>query len=85
MQTKVMASPTTLPIRLLELIGGVDGADVEKYGDYTKVIKGDVEAYLSPPRTCIILKFSCSDNKIRIFPNLSIASHHLASTLDDLD
>ena len=66
-----------VPARIQELIGGLDGADLEKYGQYTKLVKGDLEVFILPPKTCVVLKKRPEQDKIMLFPNYSIAAHNV--------
>lgn len=71
----------SIPARIQELIGGMDGAGLENYGQFTKVVKGDLEIFLLPPRTCVVLKRTPQHDKVMLFPNLSIAAHHVGHAL----
>jgi hypothetical protein len=64
-----------VPLRIQELIGGMEGAGLERFGQFTKLVKGGLEVLLLPPRTCIVL--IKRHDKVSLFPNLSIAQHHV--------
>ena len=76
-----------VPTRIREFIGGMDGTRLETFGQFTKLIKGDLEVLILPPRTCIVLKRSNEgrgQDRVSLFPNLSIASHHVGLLDNDL-
>ena len=62
------------------MIGGLDGAGLERFGQFTKVVKGDLEIFIIPPRTCVVLK---KNERVALFPNLSIASYHVGIDIDN--
>lgn len=76
MSAHPVAAYNIIPVHVRHLIGGMDGADMELYGQYLKLTKGNLVVLLQPPRTCIILKKAIGQEKPMLFPRVSIASHH---------
>jgi hypothetical protein len=64
-----------VPLRVRDMVGGMDGVGLETYGQFTKLTKGQVEVLLVPPRTCVVIKKD--QNKVTLYPTFTIASHHL--------
>lgn len=74
------AATSVIPLRIQELIGGMDGAGLEQFGQFTKLVKGEVEVFLTPPRTCVVLRRpqqGIREQRIALFPNLALAVHHM--------
>ena len=62
------------------MLGGLGGALIEAHDGYTRVTKGDIEAIVRPPRTCVILwnkKSVATTANPMLFPTMSIAAHHV--------
>lgn len=71
-----MSMSYIIPEHVRQLIGGMDGVDMELYGQYLKLTKGELIILMQSPRTCIVLRKCIGQEKPMLFPKFSIASHH---------
>jgi hypothetical protein len=69
-----------VPLRVQELLGGLVGANLEKYSEFTKISKGEFEIFFISPRTCIVTKKPHINENIKLYPNMSIAMFNMLRT-----